>query len=529
MMKTFKTCLRKAGTIFFLTLISQTAFAASDAIETLAEYFQLLSTGNLESAANMWTESALERSSRFGIEYTGVPLKIDCASPIVCNFEKMRNFLQPPVKRVTELSGKDFVRLEYSAIVDGQLVEHFYYALFDGDFYWLTYPQDYYCRSWPVVESKYFRIHVHPDVRKYLNPAVLDEADRFVDRIADSLGVSETDFKAFPEKKIEYFFCNSDETIENITGTRIKGTFDLSSNDIISTFFPYYQEVARLLVNYKLRHLPISTHPLLREGLALYYGGRWGTAPAALMDLGGFLCREKVVAIDSLLTVKEFDDHAASDIAYPVAGLFTAYLLDKIGHSQYMDLYLALSGGIEAMQSLSDSAVQQALLKACNVSTWKALLDDFNQFIAKRSSAQAVMMPGGIDDGSSLVQKDGLEVAGDAEWLAFEFSTNSSQPPTGNLLFGLDERLSGGYTVMFDEQYQGKQPFDGYRFGVRFDHNEAGLYDYASNQVIAKYIWGMSPSDDYYDSKQNKITIKLKKDLVGDLLPSENDCKLIPL
>ncbi|MFQ6008073.1 MAG: hypothetical protein ACE5K8_03890, partial [Candidatus Zixiibacteriota bacterium] len=110
-----------------------------------------------------------------------------------------------------------------------------------------------------------------------------------------------------------------------------------------------------------------------------------------------------------------------------------------------------------------------------------------------------------------------------------EFSTNSSQPPTGNLLFGLDERLSGSYAVMFDEQYRGKQPFDGYRFGIRFDRNEAGLYDYAANQVIAKYIWGITPSDNYYDSKQNKITIKLKKKLVGDLLPSENNCKLIPL
>ena len=320
-----------------------------------------------------------------------------------------------------------------------------------------------------------------------------------------------------------------DETIENITGTRVKGTFDLPSNDIISTFFPHYHEVVRLLVNYRLRHLPLSTHPLLREGLALYYGGRWGTAPAALMDLGGFLYRQKVVEIDSLLTVKGFDNHAASDIAYPVAGLFTAYLINKIGHSQYMDLYLALSGGIETVQSLSDSAVQQALLKACHSSTWKVLLDDFDQFITKRSSQQAVMLPGGIDNGNSLVKKDGLAVAGNTEWLVFEFSTNSSQPPTGNLLFGLDQRLSGSYTVMFDEQYQGKRPFDGYRFGVRFDQNEAGLYDYASNQVIAKYILGITPSDDYYDPKQNKITIKLKKELVGDLLPSENNCKLIPL
>ncbi|MFQ6009362.1 MAG: hypothetical protein ACE5K8_10490, partial [Candidatus Zixiibacteriota bacterium] len=405
-MKTFKSCLKRFGAIFLITLMSQTAYPASDAIETLAEYFHLISTGNFESAADMWTESALERASRFGIEYTGIPIRVDCASPIVGNIERMRHFLQPPVKRMTELSGKDFVRLEYSAIVDGQLIEHLYYALFDGDFYWLTYPQDYYCRSWPVMESKYFRIHAHPDVQKYLNPAVLDEADLFVERIADSLSISKADFKVLVEKKIEYFYCNTDETIENITSTRSKGTFHQPSNDIISTFFPHYPKVVQLLVNYKLRRLPISTHPLLREGLALYYGGRWGTAPTALMDLGAYLYHEKVVEIDSLLTVKKFDNHAASDIAYPVAGLFTAYLLDEFGISHYLDLYRVLSGSIETVQSLSDSTVQQALLEACDKSTWEILLDDFSRFITERSSQQAVMLPGGIEDGSRLVRKD---------------------------------------------------------------------------------------------------------------------------
>jgi hypothetical protein len=82
---------------------------------------------------------------------------------------------------------------------------------------------------------------------------------------------------------------------------------------------------------------------------------------------------------------------------------------------------------------------------------------------------------------------------------------------------------------MFEEQYADKRPFEGYRFGVRFDANEAGLYDYAANHVLAKYILGITPSDEYFDPDQNKITIRLKKSLVGDMLPSENDCKLVPL
>jgi hypothetical protein len=528
-MKKFKAVI--AGTCLFVVLVAagRTALAANDALETLVEYFNLLSTGNFESAANLWTEAAIERSSRFGIEYTGIPLKIDCASPIVQNLAKMCSHLEPPVKRVTELHGKDFVRLEYSAIVDGELVEHNYYAIFDGDYYWLTYPQDYYSRRWPVIESRYFRIHSHPEVQKYLNPAVLDEADKFVERIADSLDLSKSDVKVLAEKKIEYFYCDSDSTIEKILGVRVKGKLDLPSNDIISTFFPQYGEITRLLINYSLRRLPIATHPLLQEGWVVYYGGRWGTSPWALADLGSFLFRENVVPLDSLLTMAGFESHASSDIAYPVAGLLTAYLLDKMGQEKYRELYLALSGDYSSVRSLSDSTVKQHLLQATGKSTWAKLVEDFGVYASGRSKKTAVILPGGIEDGKPLLERDGLLVLSNKEWLAFEFSAESSQPLEGNLLFGYDQRFADGSTVMFEEQYQGKQPFEGFRFGVRFDRNEVGLYDYAANQVVAKYIWSITPSDLYYDPEHNKISVKLKKSLVGDLLPTEKNYKLIPL
>jgi len=521
--------IRKSCVVFCLTLVGYITVSANVAVETLTQYFDFLVTGNLESASGLWTESAVERSSRFGIDYTGISLKIDCSSPIVRDFNTMRNYLQPPVKRVTELAGGNFVKLEYSAIVGGKLVNHLYYASFDGDHYWLTFPQDYYCRKWSVRESEYFRIHVHPDAEKYLNPATLDEADRFVKRLADSLAISDSDLKTIREKKIEYFYCDSDVTVKEILGVRTKGSFDPASNDIISAFFPYNYEVAQLMVNYKLRHLPLFTHPLLGDGLAVYYAGRWGTAPSALMALGGFLYRKNIVEIDSLLTVPGFDNLAPSDIAYPVAGLFTAFLLDRIGQQKYMDLYLALSGRFNEVYALSDSTMRNQLLKACSKPSWESLLEEFSAFVNREMIEKAIILPGRISKGSPLVRKEGFVVASDKEWLAFEFSGNSSRPPTGNLLFGKEEGLLDGSSVMFEEQYLGNRPFEGYRYGIRFDKNEAGLYDYAANQLIAKYILGITPSNEYFDPEQNKITIKLKKSLVGDMLPSENDCKLIPL
>jgi len=520
---------RRACIILCLILASSTVVAANEAVETLAGYFDLLATGNLESASGMWTQAAIERSSRFGIEYSDIPLKIDCASPIVRNLELMRNHLQPPAKQIRELPGGDFFRLQYSAIAEGKLVEHSYYAYFDGSYYWLTYPQDYFCRDWKVKESEYFRIHAHPDVQKYLNPAALDEADQFVERLADSLDLLQSDLKTIREKKIEYYYCGSDETVREITGVRTKGTFDLPSNDIISSLFPHYHEVAHLMVNVKLGRLPLATHPLLREGLAVYYGGRRGNSSSALMGLGAFLHRKKIVEIDSLLTVSSFDSNASSDIAYPVAGLFTAYLLDKIGHKKYLEHYRALSGSLDEVRALPDSAVRSELLAAVDMSSWAALLSDFNTFMQQQTTERGPLLPGRIENAEPLMEADGFAISSNKEWLVFEFTANNSQPPGGNLLFGYDARLSEASSVMFEEQYVGKLPFEGHRFGVRFDANEAGLYDYAGNHVLAKYILGITPSDEYFDPDQNKITIRLKKSLVGDKLPSENDCKLVPL
>ena len=78
---------RKVCVILCLILASSTVGAANEAVEALAQYFDLLVTGNLESASGLWTKAAIERSSRFGIEYSDIPLKIDCASPLVRNLE----------------------------------------------------------------------------------------------------------------------------------------------------------------------------------------------------------------------------------------------------------------------------------------------------------------------------------------------------------------------------------------------------------------------------------------------------------
>ena len=114
------------------------------------------------------------------------------------------------------------------------------------------------------------------------------------------------------------------------------------------------------------------------------------------------------------------------------------------------------------------------------------------------------------------------------DWITVIATFAKDSLPTGNLLFGYDSTLASGSSSLFDEQYRFGRQFEGYRYGVRFDRAEAGVYDYATNSLLAKYIWGMAPSDEYYSESDNKVTLKFKAGLVDGKLPSESDFKLLP-
>ena len=138
-----------------------------------------------------------------------------------------------------------------------------------------------------------------------------------------------------------------------------------------------------------------------------------------------------------------------------------------------------------------------------------------------------MIRPGKLAKGKELIKGDNYVVRANKHWLGFEFSFEEGQETTGNLMFGFDKRLAAVPSVLFGEQYRVATNDNGYRFGVRFDRNEVGLYDYATNHLMAKYIWGITPSDDYFDEANNRITLMVHKDLLKDHLPEKNDVKYL--
>ncbi len=522
-----------AAAILLLTLAGparaqeQEPVSTQPAIQLLEDYFDLMLSGNLASAEGLWTQAALNRSSRFGITFSGIPLKVDASSPIVRNLPVMRDYLFPAVSQVNVLDGGNFVRLDFKKVVGGQAVEYPYYARYDGQYFWLTYPQDYFARDWNVLETKYYRIHYEPGTDEFLHPVLLEQADRYVEKVADSLKMAKTDVAEIADKKVEFFFCKSDSSVAEITGHFTKGTTDLASNDIISSYFPHNHELIHLLVNIKLRTLPLYTQPILREGLAVHFGGRWGKAPTSLVFLGAFLHENQIVEVDSIISMDRFESQAGADMAYPVAGLFSGYLIDRMGLEGFMQLYLALSGTFDQVSGMLAPAVKRTIYEAAGVKSWEALLADFQAYCGRLQKDRSVFAPGSLKKGKKSFVQEGMQVNVEKKWASLQVVGDSAAMPEGNLLFGYDKRLEGVRSMLFEEQYQGAMPYPAYRWGIRFDANEAGLYDYATNQLVGKYIFGITPSSEYHGEDGNDVAVRYLLDLSDGAVPTETDHKLL--
>lgn len=499
----------------------------------IEQYIDLITSDNYESASFLWNEESRQRSNRFGISFSDIPLKTDAGSPLVRFLDIVRYEPVPPQLSVSPLEDSVY-KIHYSQFAGGEVFGHDYYATSKNGYFRLIYPQDYIGRDWQVLETKFLRVRTHSAMTHFLNDALLAEVDEFVLRLSNSLGLTQMDMDATKEQKIEFFYCDSDKTVETITGALVKGTLDLASNDIISAGFPHYHELVHLLVNIRLKTMPLYTLPLFREGVAVHFGGRWGKTPEALKDLSAFLYRQGLVDIDSILTMDGFSRDASADIVYPIAGSFAGFLIKRIGITPYFQLYRRLSGDLPELQRLSHDSVAVIIASGLNLDDWPSVVVAFDSYIEETQSGYRLASPGATGatgasgatgetgQGKVLLETSDCKVIENSEWVGFEFAYKG-QDGSGTLLFGVDKRFGEKRSRLFDEQFGDDHEFGGYRFSVRFDRNEAGLYDYVSNQLVAKHIEGISPPGNYMSEDSTRIRFRVRRELLGEVRPSEDD------
>ncbi|MCH9032485.1 MAG: hypothetical protein IIB00_09540 [candidate division Zixibacteria bacterium] len=488
--------------------------------ELLMNYLTLASEGNLVSARELWSTSAIERTARHGIEYENIPLKMDINSPLMRFRESDLSF---SIRSGTFLD-TGFARMEVIFSNGEEEIPHRYYLKERSGYYWLVFPQDFMTRGWRIVETKYFRIHLTEDQRTYLNPIAVNSLDNFVDSICEVLRISSDQQSALSESKIDYYYCTDANQVNKIAGVVAAGIYDLASDAIITSTFPHYHEIAHFLVNFRLKKLPISTLPLMGEGLATYLGGRAGRSPMILLDMAAYMLRSEMVSIQNLLELSPFHADVDAGLSYPCAALFVKFLIERTNIDSALALYSDLSARFDQTAGMTAEAISTHVARKTG-ETWSDIKSQFAEYynsdlsLSNLSAYKLASVNSDLNFETNSAKGLGpvrMCKKGDRVFVICDLDSSDSSEKT--ILFNVNQELKGYKSRLFEEHFPNSL-FEGYRFGLRFDRNEAGLYDYATSIMLAKYIASFDESGGYFDEESSTVSFSFKLDLTGGATP----------
>ncbi len=242
--------------IFCILIFSQAIFSQDILAKEVADAFVgKLIKGNQDLSGYVQAED-LATSQRLGIQYDRILNKF-----------LIQNDIDPQIKRLVLLKRVAFEsKIEplasgYSKIIftvpSKQYGKTFY---FQGDK--LISPAKYFTRDWQRVSTPYFDFIISNE--NDFNPYAVSLLEKFVEEMFVILEISPEDQEKLKAEKIVYVLCHNTDEMEQITGFVYRGFYALSHDQIISTFNCHRHEIAHLLINYKLKQLPLYTHHFLQ-------------------------------------------------------------------------------------------------------------------------------------------------------------------------------------------------------------------------------------------------------------------------
>ena len=489
-------------------LFAQTTSSGAEAV--FIEYVNALKTGDLQGAELCWLPDEIENSRRLNISYAGTVPKYDCASPVISNLEKIvSRHVDVSVIGVSDCA--DYSTLAVHLTSGSDTLETTYYAV-EAEGSWMLISR--LCaltRKWNQLETRYARVHFADS--SLINRFALQALDEAIEKIARTLEISDARMQLLADRKIDYYICSKPD-FELLTGHSAHGVCDLQSDAIIARHLPHTHELAHLLINLALEEIPLHTTPFIQEGFAVSMGGRWGKSPEVIMQLGYCLLSRKICNPEDLLTYDGFCTVIGlADNSYPAAGILVSLLIEQCGIDGFKQLYRDLSGSDETVRSFTVEQVK-ADLKARTGWSWEELLDKLDACAKQYESSG--LYPNG-NDFSSLpgfhLEAENLTISIRDTGATYRIKVRSdSGEPSGILLLAdTSSYVSGSYrSWMFTEQLPGHE-YNGEKYGLVFDVNEAGLYDYYLNLLSAKYITMFSPESSYWNPETKTISIVLQK------------------
>ncbi|MGB8320657.1 MAG: hypothetical protein WCE54_21170, partial [Ignavibacteriaceae bacterium] len=324
----------------------------------------------------------------------------------------------------------------------------------------------YFGRKWLKEESKFFIFHISNPL--LFNHYAEEKLDNFVDKICNVLKLSNDRVEKLKDNKIHYYLCSDTGEIKSFTGYEARGLYYLPYDYIISTFNCHYHEILHLLINYKLKTLSLYTLPLLQEGFAVAFGGRGGKEPDVILEMGAFLATSNFLNYNFLLSKQDFNHYDAT-MTYPLAGLYNKFLIDKLGIDKYINLYKKYSGTETKIEKLK--IIPDDLPPA----------EEWVHYLKNYSDSNSIKI--GIPVSKTFKEIDKVKNI-------FTISENQSYYLfliKDTLLLSPAETMNNYRSKLFHELLPDKI-YNGEEYAVIADSNEISVYNFYSNNLIAKYV-----------------------------------------
>lgn len=431
------------------------AYALSDtrAVDFVRALFE--QRDRLESFAH---PADLARSKRLGISYEGVDHKF-LISYDATPEARARVDVNLVQHRIEDLdSARRFGRLTLT--IPG-LADSLTYFFEDS---LLISPLRYYTRGWRVVESEHFRFIVSDSasLRDYHRANL----ERFFEFAATKLGLSAEDREVLAGGKIDYYLCSGESEVRQLSGYTTLGVSNLAYDAVITSYHAHYHELVHLLMNLKLHSVPLFTHSLFQEGLAVALGGRGGKEPGPILELGHYLCASGMVGYQDLFSDSAFDALDPS-MSYPVGGLYNSFLLEQLGWDRYLELYRRHSGTAEAVreQPLTERELPPD-------AAWRAFLDATGTRTAIRVDAEP-------DSGDRVFDSPTATVSAVGDRYCFSIRDS--------LLLLPDSTMRDFKSTQFEQMFRDR-PYHGEKYAVVADPQEISVYNLYTGNLIAKCV-----------------------------------------
>jgi hypothetical protein len=300
------------------------------------------------------------------------------------------------------------------------------------------------------------------------------------------------------EKKIIYILCKDDDEIKKITGFNTRGLYILAYDEIITTYNCHFHELAHLLINFKLKTLPLYTLPFFQEGFAVAAGGRGGLSRNVLFDAGYFLQKSGIIKFNSILTKEEFLSEDAS-VTYPVSGLYSLFLMKEYGIGSYLKLYRKYSG---TENFTSGIKVNSLMLPP---------IGNFEKFADSMNSSGLMAIDVHDKNGKIISEGPFYSIRKTEDSYLISVRKNILLTPAVKS----DEYIS----KKFSEVFPGVE-YKGEKYLITAAAREVNIYNLYTNILIASYTAGFSLENKEVPAEKGFFKFMIRKEVFDENLES---------